>query len=266
LGLVENNIAFLNGGSGFGTNQSANVSYIGNTSFNNWQDDNFQSGGAGGISFSNLESRNTIAFKNNLCVQTNRGEPVIVYGAKMSNLKGTVSNNYTSKSEADAAAIFLDASSCDFRIKKDAVAKLGNGLAGDLSPLDNGFDPKTIKKESNSRIPFYTFAPDIEYIKSKGGISGCFHPKNRGAIPSIGAYEPEGVSAVVQAKFKIVPRGKTVSFLVNRFGGMQTAGVENVKGGLSLYDICGRSVYGEDGRISFLKSQSIYVGWLKEKP
>ncbi|NLD99699.1 MAG: hypothetical protein GX640_07480 [Fibrobacter sp.] len=35
IARIENNVAFLNGGSGFGTNQSANTYYIGNTSFNN---------------------------------------------------------------------------------------------------------------------------------------------------------------------------------------------------------------------------------------
>jgi hypothetical protein len=262
LGLVENNIAFLNGGSGFGTNQSANVSYIGNTSFNNWQDDNFQSGGAGGISFSNLESRNTIAFKNNLCVQTNRGEPVLVYGAKMSSLKGIVSNNFISKSEADAVAIFLDASSCDFRIKKDAVSKLGSGLAGDFSPQDNGFDPKAIKKESDSRILFYTFAPDIEYIKLKGGLSGCFHPKNRGATPSIGAYEPEGGSAALLTNANAALRGESISFVVN---GLNSRLWDNKKyeGKSLMFDLSGREVYRENGAKGFLMSQEIFIGWLR---
>lgn len=249
LGLVENNISFLNGGSGFGTNQSANVSYIGNTSYNNWQDNNFQSGGAGGISFSNLESRNTIAFKNNLCIQTNRGEPVIVYGTKISDLKGTVSNNFTSKSEADAAALFLDASSCDFRLKKEGVAKLGYGLAGDIYSLDNGFDPHAIKKENNSRISFYTFSPDIDYIKTKGGLSGCFQPKNRGAIPSIGAYEPEGATAVVLKNTSIVSGSVPVSFLVNSRG-IQSFEKKNDLRIISLYDLCGRYVYRENWTVN----------------
>jgi hypothetical protein len=264
LGLVENNIAFLNGGSGFGTNQSANVSYIGNTSYNNWQDDNFQSNGAGGISFSNPESRNTIAFKNNLCIQTNRGEPVIVYGANISSLKGTVSNNFTSKNETDAAALFLDASLCDFRIKKDAVTKLGSGLAGDLSPQDNGFDPKAIKKLSDSRISFYTFAPDIDYIKSKGGLLGCFHPKIRGTTPSIGAYEPESGSTVVQTNVNAVFKKEPKSFILN---GLNTRLLDknNYKGKSLLFDLGGREVYGMNGKTVFMKSQEVFVERVRDR-
>jgi hypothetical protein len=258
LGLVENNLAFLNGGSGFGTNQSANVSYVDNTSYNNWQDDNFQSGGAGGISFSNPESMNTIVVKNNLCVQTNRGEPVIVYGAKMSDLKGKVSNNFISKSEADIVAIFLSVSSCDFRIKRDAVAKLGSGLAGDLALQDNGFDPKAIKKESSSRIAFYTFAPDIEYIKSKGGLLGCFHPRDRGTIPSIGAYEYEAGSTVVGTNVNTILRGKPISFLVNSLSSLDKKDLK-----YSMFDLGGREVYRKSGAHNFLKSQGVYIGLVR---
>ncbi len=185
--IVENNIAFLNGGSGFGTTSSENVSYIGNTTYNNWQDDEFGSHGAGGISFSNTESRNTGVVKNNLCIQTNRGEPIIVYGSNLSSLNG-VSNNFTSKETSDASVIFEDPDNGDFRIKEGATDVIGKADGSDIFTHGIGFDPKAIKAETDHRQPFYRFAPDIEYIKSKGGLEGCFAPVERKAPPAIGAY------------------------------------------------------------------------------
>ncbi len=232
--VFENNLAFLNGGSGFGTTSTANVSYIGNTSYNNFQDAGFANGSrvAAGISFSNTESRNTKVVQNNILLQTNRGEPIAVYGSTVSSLKN-VRTNFTSKLASDAAAIFTDAANCNFRLKSGASSVIGKATADGIFTTDIGFDFRAIKKETSTRQSFYQFAPDIEYIKSKGGLQGCFKPLAHRSPPSIGAYE--------YSEFDPTPIRSTN-------GGIVISGPDLGKKStkVSVVDITGRTVFQSD--------------------
>ncbi len=250
--IFENNLAFLNGGSGFGTNSSATISYIGNTTYNNWQDDDFGNRGAG-ISFSNTESRNTIAVKNNLCIQTNRGEGIIVYGASTTSLSG-VGTNFTSQSSNDASAIFMDADNCDFRIDTGAVQVIGQGDTEGIAVNDIGFDPNAIKREAPpsglANIPsFFIFAPDIDYIRSKGGLSGCFNPATRKSPPTLGAYEY--VDPMVVSK-NIPESGRNFLSPAVRFNPDQTSVSISfsrpITTSVSLIDLHGRTAYSSGNR------------------
>jgi hypothetical protein len=188
--LFENNLSFLNGGSGFGTTSTSNVSYIGNTAYNNFQDANFANGSrkAAGLSFSNTESRNTKTIQNNILIQANRGDPIAVYGSTVASLKN-VKNNFTSTSASDASSIFVDAANCNFRLKAGASNVIGKGAADGIAASDIGFDYRAIKMATDSHQSFYAFAPDTAFIRSKGGLAGCFKPVAHKSPPSIGAYE-----------------------------------------------------------------------------
>jgi hypothetical protein len=103
--------------------------------------------------------------------------------------------NYTNMNNVTSggADVFEDASAANFRPK--AGSALTDKVAhGTTFGTDIGFDPKCIKLETDNTKKFkdyWTHAPDLEYVKSIGGIKNCFSPRMRpqGSNQEIGAYE-----------------------------------------------------------------------------
>lgn len=84
----------------------------------------------------------------------------------------------------------------DFRPPEAAAAQVENlGLADGAPDVDIGFDPRCIV-QANPNVPYqqpwWEYSIDYEYIRSIGGVAGCFHPKARTGGPDIGAYELSG--------------------------------------------------------------------------
>jgi hypothetical protein len=105
--------------------------------------------------------------------------------------------------------------------------------ADGIAQNDIGFDYRAIKSETNSREPFYKFAPDIDFIKSKGGLTGCFKPLAHKSPPSIGAYE---YSEFDPTPIRSTEKGGVISFSAPRS--------ELTK--VSMVDLVGRTVYHSD--------------------
>jgi hypothetical protein len=100
----------------------------------------------------------------------------------------------------DVAPQFVDIENFDFRLQPGS-AGIDTGRSNTVSVLDIGFDPRCIKKMANPGVcpypgedhvyPWVQYEPDLDYIKSLGGIRYCFHPVRRpqGEGYDIGAYE-----------------------------------------------------------------------------
>ena len=75
-------------------------------------------------------------------------------------------------SVSDGDSLFQDPEGANFRPRSGA--SIDSSAAAVI-----GFDPKCIKREASNPAPgytdFWTHAPDLEYIRSIGGIKQCFH-------------------------------------------------------------------------------------------
>ena len=77
---------------------------------------------------------------------------------------------------------------------------------------DIGFDPKCIVRTTPD-VPYqqswWTYSIDYDYIRSLGGVAGCFHPKARTGGADIGAYEMSGEAHTFSEPGSCVPAGDT---------------------------------------------------------
>ena len=87
-----------------------------------------------------------------------------------------------------------DGTNPDFTLASGS-ALVGKGGSGSGVPSnDIGFDPKCITKKTPTppgmmaKGSWWQYSVDLTYIKSIGGVAGCFHAKNRSGTPDIGAY------------------------------------------------------------------------------
>ncbi len=209
--LFENNLGFLNGGSCISLTDSGSAKLVGNTCYGNSQEaasymDEFNLGNTcrgqvdGGINVGQLPYTFTnLELRNNVAIPIKDGKDgVNVYNTSPCGGGTSYVNQGNYIQKVDATAIFAAPASADFRPKAGS-AIVDKVAHGSTFATDIGFDPKCIKTETDAakkKFSWWTFAPDLAYMKSKGGISGCFSPASRpqGSNQEIGAYELTGCS------------------------------------------------------------------------
>jgi hypothetical protein len=184
--LFENNIGFRNGGSCIRLTNSPGSRLVGNTCYRNGLDTTAMYRDE--IYYSDPASRGSAVLRNNL-VAPGSGLRALNDASGVSSM-----NNLTLGSN-DATPFFMNAGAADFRIAAGSTTVIDRGVATDAPASDIGFDPRCIRAQTGQAISWWQNAPDYDYIRSVGGVAGCFRPAVRvqGAAPDVGAYETGGM-------------------------------------------------------------------------
>ncbi len=198
--IIENNICFDNGGAGIDITKSANAQIVNNTCYGNKryiQD-------AGDFGFSYSQSFRNVVFKNNVGMKFSNGKVLFQYqGDIFSEPSADIANNHLFPDYNSEDPGFLNLGERDFNLNSTSPL-IAAGTVSDAPSTDIGFDPACIKKQSAQIYDWWQYAPDIEYITSKGGLINCFDPKPRVEDnPSIGAYEYANVAILHEQKYDL---------------------------------------------------------------
>ena len=196
--LFENNIGFANGGACIAITDSGNATLVGNTCFDNAQaierldELSFVDTCRGDVDGIDVGERgwtfSGLSFRNNVLVPA-AGKPGVRTSSSCSTPDFVQEDNLITNDEQ----IFFDAQAADFR-PRPAGPLLDRVAPAGTFDSDIGFDPKCLKKETDPaklRYSWWTHAPDLEYVRSIGGIRNCFEPRPRphGDRQDLGAYE-----------------------------------------------------------------------------
>ncbi len=200
--LFVNNIAFRNGGSCLRLTKSHSTRFVNNTCYHNAQDP--QADGPPNPSElyftedGNGTTKSGVEFINNVFVATGVGggeQPI--YNQPPTGWSNNVATT-------GAAPFFVDpvGANPNFTPSNAATELLGKALADqDVSTVDVGFDPQCIVKRPPTLVgnvasaSWWQHDVDIDYIRSIGGVKGCFNPKSR-ASSDIGAYAAGAVTTI----------------------------------------------------------------------
>ncbi len=189
-----NNIAFRNGGSCLRLTKSMNCKFINNSCYHDAQDTaDTGPSNPSEVYFTKDTNNSTTtgtSFLNNVFVATGTGPgATAIYNQPTSGW----ANNQTA---TGSVSYFTspDGTNPDFTLASGS-ALIGKGGSGSGVPgNDIGFDPKCIAKQTPTppgtmaKGSWWQYSVDLAYIKSIGGVAGCFHAKTRSGTPDIGAY------------------------------------------------------------------------------
>ena len=189
-----NNIAFRNGGSCLRLTKSMNCKFINNSCYHDAQDTaDTGPSNPSEVYFTKDTNNSTTtgtSFMNNVFVATGTGPgATAIYNQPTSGW----ANNQTA---TGTVTYFTspDGTNPDFTLASGS-ALIGKGGSGSGVPSnDIGFDPKCIAKKTPTppgmmaKGSWWQYSVDLAYIKSIGGVAGCFHAKTRSGTPDIGAY------------------------------------------------------------------------------
>ena len=228
-----NNIAFRNGGSCLRLTKSMNCKFINNTCYHDAQDTaDTGPSNPSEVYFTKDTNNSTTtgtSFLNNVFVATGTGPgATAIYNQPTSGW----ANNQTATGTVTYFTS-ADGTNPDFTLASSS-ALIGKGGSGSGVPSnDIGFDPKCITKQTPTppgmmaKGSWWQYSVDLTYIKSIGGVAGCFHAKNRSGTPDIGAYANGSVTKAGTCTPPPPPGtgGTTGS------GGSSTGGVGGGKGG-----------------------------------
>lgn len=179
----EHNIAFLNGGACIAVTDSGGAELVNNTCFHNAQAaadymDEFNIGDTCRTTESfcgNPQGQSYtfsgIRFDNNLAIARPGKDGLNTYDSCGGPTELSGQSNLLESGSGD---VFVDSGAADFRPQGSSTGDRG-------AELD--FDPRCIKRESG-RYTWWTHAPDLEYIRSIGGVARCFD--GGGAAPGTG--------------------------------------------------------------------------------
>jgi hypothetical protein len=183
----ESNIAFRNGGSCLRLTLTPGGQLVNNTCYNNGLDTGYAFQ-FGEIFASDAQSRNNVIVRNNLAVGSN-GQPAL------GDLQGTNANVGGNLTTGISASVFRDPDGVypDFRVAGSPQNIVNAADSSATGATDIGFDPHCVVRSDTpiQGVAFWRYAVNYAYIKSVGGVEGCFRPVARalGGSPDVGAYE-----------------------------------------------------------------------------
>ncbi|MET0412575.1 MAG: hypothetical protein ABW217_14830, partial [Polyangiaceae bacterium] len=183
----ESNLAFRNGGSCLRLTLTPGGQLVNNTCYNNALDTGYAFQ-FGEIFASDAQSRNDVIVRNNLAVGTN-GQPAL------GNVQGNNANVGGNVTTGIDASVFRDPDGVypDFRPAGTPQNIVNAADASATGATDLGFDPRCVVRSDApiQGVAFWLYSINYSYIKSVGGVEGCFRPVARasGGSADIGAYE-----------------------------------------------------------------------------
>ena len=181
--LFENNLGFMNGGACIAVTDSAGAALVGNTCYSNAQNgagylDEINAGDTCRSEVDCMDLNQSVftfsgdlTFEDNLLVARSGKDGVNTYISGPCS-GSTILNGDNQISVNNGDSVFKDADNADFRLSStsDDIQSAADVI---------GFDAKCIKRDAANPTPgytdFWTMAPDLEYIRSIGGIKHCFH-------------------------------------------------------------------------------------------
>ena len=190
--MFENNIAFNNGGACIIATDSSGIRLVNNTCWHNGQDASLRYSAAE-FHFSDTRRDGKdyalmdVLMVNNVAIAAS-GHKARSHDVGFQN--GKFERNYLYPDTESIAEVYNNPQQADFRPL--AKSPLGGAALSTAAPsLDVGFDPKCITRQVRQKFNWWQHAPDIDYIRSIGGIKSCFRPRSRaqGTATTIGAYE-----------------------------------------------------------------------------
>jgi pectate lyase-like protein len=183
----ESNLAFRNGGSCLRLTLTPGGQLVNNTCYNNGLDTGYAFQ-FGEIFASDAQSRDNTLVRNNLAVGTN-GQPAL------GNVQGANANVGGNVTTGVAASVFRDPDGVypDFRLAGNPQNLINAADTSATGATDLGFDPRCVVRSESpiQGVSFWLYNVNYAYIRSVGGVEGCFRPVARasGGSADIGAYE-----------------------------------------------------------------------------
>ncbi len=178
---VTNNILAYNGGAGIAITESKNATCINNTLYENGQDPNYDYKGKGFVLYGVGDNFN---FANNLVYQSSGTGMFWGYDAnwnertRSSYPGSTFDNNNASGYTGYADAKFANGPGFDFVLQTGSPA-IDSGKSSGAPSNGMSFDQKCIKSQtSGQKMSWYKYAPDLNYISSKGGLKNVLKAGN----------------------------------------------------------------------------------------
>jgi hypothetical protein len=207
---VSNNICFNNGGAGISVTRSSKVTVLNNSTYND-----VQTLGAfwGELTVSTLgayTNLNNIKLINNIFYPKNGGKSIGVDGRYPQYIALNTNNLI-----GGGILQYKNASTRDFSLKTSQSTAIDKGNDNyNYVTNDNGFKLSDILVAGidPGSPSWYTHKPNVAFIKSKGGLSGCFvtHARKQLAKTDIGAIEsPVTETTLDNDSFEIDPSLET---------------------------------------------------------
>lgn len=193
--LFENNIAFNNGGACIIATDTSGIRLVNNTCWHNGQDTSLRYNAAE-YHFSDTRrdgndySLKGVSMVNNVAVAA-PGHKAQSHDKGFQNSR--FEGNYLYPDTKSVMEVYRDPQQADFRPQAKAPL-IGIGVSSTAPPLDIGFDPKCVKRQTvGQKYDWWKYAPDLDYIRRIGGTKSCFQPQSRSheAAATIGAYRFE---------------------------------------------------------------------------
>lgn len=188
---IQNNLSFDNGGAGIIITSSKPGTIVNNTTYENGREPTYVNGGVG-IGYYGSESVQNPVLRNNIAYQS------FGKGLYTSNpLVGATVENNTISGETGGTPQFVDPDNADFRLR-DGSAGVDAGTAAGAPGSALVFDPKALKRTTADQpISWYRWAPDLDYIVSRGEVARIFGTNSRpqGAGVDQGAFEGDAAPA-----------------------------------------------------------------------
>lgn len=166
--VVENNLFFMNGGVGIAWTDASNAIIRNNTLYENGQDPDYVNGPTG-MAF--WEAHHNIDLSNNIVYQRNKNG--LKTNIPFDEDSEITANNISGQPGAHNPK-FKDPANADFTLADDSP-DIDRGYSS-MGPLDTvEFDHKALKRQTTGQpVDWFTFAPDMDYIISKGGLEHIF--------------------------------------------------------------------------------------------
>ncbi len=188
---VENNVIFENGGAGIAWTRCDNAWIRNNTLYENGRHPQYVYTGTGMVFYREPSQGafKNIHLLNNIVIQ--KSGKGLYRSADFTT--GTRSHNLISGTTAYAYPQLVDTSKADFRLGVQSPAR-GSGTADDSPDHGLAFDSRVlIAQTENQPISWYRWAPNLDYIISRGGLENILkRPSRMGKAVDQGALVTDG--------------------------------------------------------------------------
>jgi hypothetical protein len=243
---VTNNICFNNGGSGIQVTRSSKVTAVNNSTYNNVQKlSSFW--GEFTVAGTNAYHPNNIQLVNNILYPKSGGNSIGIDG----NFPNQISANVNNLLGLTGEIQYKNAQARDFSLKTAQSTAIDKGNDNyTFLTNDNGYaltDILVAGVDAGSPS-WYTHRPNVAFIKSKGGLSGCFvtHARKQLVKTDIGAIEsPINDTSLTDDSFQIDPNSERtkITILPNPFENVFNIQINKkiIASDVSIYNILGKS-------------------------
>lgn len=191
---IENNLLFENGGLGIAITDSAYSRIFNNTLSNNGKEPTYIHVNSG-LVFAGQDSTDQVNVRNNIVHQSTIGTNGAMFYAYSNGYTNSVfSNNNVSGQTGSSDPQFVNTNNADYTLSASS-SSIDAGTSTDTPGDALVFDQEALMQTTaNQPISWYRWAPDWNYIASKGEVKNLFGSAARpqGSAKDLGAFERTG--------------------------------------------------------------------------